>query len=47
MTNKDDSIIFSSAFKGILPALLQDKVFQLNVLDSLCRYFTDFLMDLK
>ncbi|KAJ0006221.1 hypothetical protein NQD34_013494 [Periophthalmus magnuspinnatus] len=36
---------FSSAFNTILPALLQDKLAQLNVPDSTCRWITDFLMD--
>ena len=36
---------FSSAFNTILPALLQDKLSQLNVPDSLCRWITHFLTD--
>ncbi|KAI9999457.1 hypothetical protein NQD34_018188 [Periophthalmus magnuspinnatus] len=36
---------FSSAFNTILPALLQDKLVQLNVPDSTCRWITDFLTD--
>ena len=36
---------FSSAFNTILPGLLQDKLYQLNVPDSLCRWITDFLTD--
>ncbi|KAK7912504.1 hypothetical protein WMY93_012715 [Mugilogobius chulae] len=36
---------FSSAFNTILPALLQDKLSQLNVPDSICRWITDFLTD--
>ncbi|KAJ0006380.1 hypothetical protein NQD34_013653 [Periophthalmus magnuspinnatus] len=36
---------FSSAFNTILPALLQDKLAQLNVPDSTCRWITDFLTD--
>ncbi len=36
---------FSSAFNTILPALLQDKLSQLNVPDSTCRWITDFLTD--
>uniref|UniRef100_A0AAV2LG33 Reverse transcriptase domain-containing protein n=1 Tax=Knipowitschia caucasica TaxID=637954 RepID=A0AAV2LG33_KNICA len=34
---------FSSAFNTILPSLLQDKLSQLNVPDSTCRWITDFL----
>ncbi|KAM8833028.1 putative RNA-directed DNA polymerase from transposon BS [Synchiropus picturatus] len=34
---------FSSAFNTILPALLEDKLRQLDVPDSLCRWITDFL----
>ena len=36
---------FSSAFNTIIPALLQDKLSQLNVPDSTCRWITDFLSD--
>ncbi|KAF7644774.1 hypothetical protein LDENG_00215990, partial [Lucifuga dentata] len=36
---------FSSAFNAIIPALLQDKLSQLNVPDSTCRWITDFLSD--
>ncbi|KAK7933319.1 hypothetical protein WMY93_004215 [Mugilogobius chulae] len=36
-----------SAFNTILPALLQDKLSQLNVPDSTCRWITDFLTDLR
>ncbi|KAK3508089.1 hypothetical protein QTP70_013446 [Hemibagrus guttatus] len=36
---------FSSAFNTIIPALLRDKLFQLNVLDSMCSWITDFLTD--
>ncbi|KAF7649123.1 hypothetical protein LDENG_00146500, partial [Lucifuga dentata] len=36
---------FSSAFNTIIPALLQDKLSQLNVPDSNCRWITDFLSD--
>ncbi|KAK3560165.1 hypothetical protein QTP86_034669 [Hemibagrus guttatus] len=36
---------FSSAFKMIIPALLRDKLFQLNVPDSMCSWITDFLTD--
>ena len=36
---------FSSAFNTITPALLQDKLFQLSVPDSTCRWITDFLSD--
>ena len=37
---------FSSAFNTIIPALLQDRLSQLNVPDSTCRWITDFLMDM-
>ncbi|KAK3571270.1 hypothetical protein QTP86_005911 [Hemibagrus guttatus] len=36
---------FSSAFNTIIPALLRDKFFQLNVPDSMCSWITDFLTD--
>lgn len=36
---------FSSAFNTIIPALLQDKLSQLNVPDSTCKWITDFLSD--
>ncbi|KAK3561055.1 hypothetical protein QTP86_026387, partial [Hemibagrus guttatus] len=36
---------FSSAFNTIIPALLKDKLFQLNVPDSMCSWITDFLTD--
>ncbi|TWW71548.1 putative RNA-directed DNA polymerase from transposon BS [Takifugu flavidus] len=36
---------FSSAFNTICPALLQDKLSQLSVPDSLCRWSTHFLTD--
>ncbi|KAF7645581.1 hypothetical protein LDENG_00201770 [Lucifuga dentata] len=36
---------FSSAFNTIIPALLQDKLSQLNMPDSTCRWITDFLSD--
>ncbi|KAF7640908.1 hypothetical protein LDENG_00006300 [Lucifuga dentata] len=36
---------FSSAFNTIIPSLLQDKLSQLNVPDSTCRWITDFLSD--
>ncbi|MCI4391896.1 hypothetical protein PGIGA_G00139710 [Pangasianodon gigas] len=36
---------FSSAFNTIVPSLLRDKLSQLNVPDSLCRWITDFLTD--
>ncbi|KAK3568450.1 hypothetical protein QTP86_007299 [Hemibagrus guttatus] len=36
---------FSSAFNTIIPALLRDKLFQLNVPDSMCSWITDFLKD--
>ncbi|KAF7640980.1 hypothetical protein LDENG_00001730 [Lucifuga dentata] len=38
---------FSSAFNTIIPALLQNKLSQLNVPDSTCRWITDFLSDRK
>ncbi|KAF0024881.1 hypothetical protein F2P81_021762 [Scophthalmus maximus] len=38
---------FSSAFNTILPGLLQDKLSQLHVSDSTCRWITDFLSDRK
>ncbi len=38
---------FSSAFNTIIPALLQDKLSQLNVPDSTCRWIIDFLSDRK
>ena len=34
---------FSSAFNTIIPSLLQDKLIQLSVPDSTCRWITDFL----
>ncbi|KAK3532060.1 hypothetical protein QTP86_006807 [Hemibagrus guttatus] len=36
---------FSSAFNTIVLALLRDKLFQLNVPDSMCSWITDFLTD--
>ncbi|KAK3550675.1 hypothetical protein QTP70_002406 [Hemibagrus guttatus] len=36
---------FSSAFNTIVTALLRDKLFQLNVPDSMCSWITDFLKD--
>ncbi|KAK3514232.1 hypothetical protein QTP70_010413 [Hemibagrus guttatus] len=36
---------FSFAFNTIIPALLRDKLFQLNVPDSMCSWITDFLTD--
>ena len=36
---------FSSAFNTIIPALLQDKLSQLSVPDSTCRWITGFLSD--
>src|SRR4029434_4191131 len=36
---------FISAFNTIIPALLQDKLYQLSVPDSTCRWITDFLSD--
>lgn len=38
---------FSSAFNNIIPALLQDKLCQLNVPDSTCRWISDFLFNRK
>ncbi|XP_078126065.1 uncharacterized protein LOC144530383 isoform X3 [Sander vitreus] len=38
---------FSSAFNTIIPALLQEKLSQLGVPDSTCRWITDFLSDRK
>ncbi|XP_075911483.1 uncharacterized protein LOC142906815 [Petromyzon marinus] len=38
---------FSSAFNTIIPALLQDKLFQLNVPYTTCKWITDFLSDRK
>ena len=38
---------FSSAFNTIIPSLLQDKLIQLGVLDSTCRWIIDFLSDRK
>ena len=38
---------FSSAFNTIIPAVLQDKLTQLNVPDSICRWITDFPSDRK
>src|SRR4029434_9821374 len=38
---------FSSAFNTIAPALLQDKLTQLSVPESTCRWITDFLSDRK
>uniref|UniRef100_A0A8P4G4M0 Reverse transcriptase domain-containing protein n=1 Tax=Dicentrarchus labrax TaxID=13489 RepID=A0A8P4G4M0_DICLA len=37
----------SSVFNTIIPALLQDKLSQLTVPDSTCRWITDFLSDRK
>ncbi|KAK3506415.1 hypothetical protein QTP70_001190 [Hemibagrus guttatus] len=36
---------FSYTFNTIIPALLRDKLFQLNVPDSMCSWITDFLTD--
>ncbi|KAK3533800.1 hypothetical protein QTP70_029508, partial [Hemibagrus guttatus] len=36
---------FSSAFNMIVPSLLRDKLFQLNVPDTMCSWITDFLTD--
>ncbi|GAA6227793.1 uncharacterized protein LOC111577009 [Lates japonicus] len=36
---------FSSAFNTIIPALLQDKLSQLSMPDSICRWITDILSD--
>ena len=38
---------YSSAFNTIIPTLLQDKLSQLHVPDSTCRWITDFLSDRK
>ncbi|KAK9517302.1 hypothetical protein VZT92_025185 [Zoarces viviparus] len=38
---------FSSAFDTIIPSLLQDKLSQLHVPDSTCKWITDFLPDRK
>ena len=38
---------YSSAFNTIIPTLLQDKLSQLYVPDSTCRWITDFLSDRK
>ena len=38
---------FNSAFNTIILALLQDKLSQLNVPDSTCRWITNFLPDRK
>eukprot|EP00064_Thunnus_orientalis_P014942 superscaffoldBa00002685_g14990 len=38
---------FSSAFNTIILALLQDKLSQLHVSDSTCRWITNFLSDRK
>ncbi|KAK3557326.1 hypothetical protein QTP70_026594, partial [Hemibagrus guttatus] len=38
-------VAFSSAFNTIVPALLRDKLFHLNVPDSMCSWITDFLTD--
>ena len=40
-------VFFSSAFNTIIPALLQDKLSQITVPDSICRWITDFLSDRK
>ncbi|XP_034095204.1 uncharacterized protein LOC117561737 [Gymnodraco acuticeps] len=40
-------VVFSSAFNTIIPALLQDKLSQLHVPVSTCRWITDFLSDRK
>jgi len=37
----------SSAFNTIIPALMQDKLSQLSVPDSTCRWITDFLLNRK
>ncbi|KAK3507718.1 hypothetical protein QTP70_034823, partial [Hemibagrus guttatus] len=39
------SVDFSSAFNTIVPALLRDKLSQLNVPDSMYSWITDFLTD--
>ena len=38
---------FSSAFNTIIPSLLKDKLIQLGVPDSTCRWIIDFLSDRK
>ncbi|KAK9534426.1 hypothetical protein VZT92_006877 [Zoarces viviparus] len=38
---------FSSAFNTIIPSLLHDKLSQLQVPDSMCKWITDFLSDRK
>ncbi|KAL6108477.1 uncharacterized protein ACO6RY_18992 [Pungitius sinensis] len=38
---------FSSAFNTIIPSLLQDKLSQLHVPTSTCKWITDFLSDMK
>ena len=38
---------YSSAFNTIIPTLLQDKLSQLHMPDSTCRWITDFLSDRK
>eukprot|EP00064_Thunnus_orientalis_P001314 superscaffoldBa00000089_g1317 len=38
---------FSSAFNTIIPALLQDKLYQLHISDCTCRWITNFLSDRK
>ncbi|KAF7653869.1 hypothetical protein LDENG_00077640 [Lucifuga dentata] len=40
-----ESCLWISALHSIIPALLQDKLSQLNVPDSTCRCITDFLSD--
>ncbi len=38
-------VAFSSAFKTIIPSLLQPKLTQLSVLTSVCQWITSFLTD--
>ncbi|KAK9525344.1 hypothetical protein VZT92_016061 [Zoarces viviparus] len=38
---------FSSGFNTIIPSLLHDKLSQLHVPDSTCKWITDFLSDRK
>jgi len=40
-------LYFSSAFNTIIPAMLQDKLSQLNVPDPPCRWITEFLSNRK
>jgi len=47
LDSADLFVDFSSAFNTIIPALLQEKLAQLSVPDSTCRWITDFLSDRK